>query len=123
MVDTSQGLPSEWIARLFARFQAIYGNRVGTMWGDAPVADVQDAWQTHLAGSAAEDLRAALDACTRFYADYPPTLPQFYALVRDARLRRTQGVVKIEHKRGREPIPPEVLGKIKALTDKWRVKA
>lgn len=82
-----QVLPDEWISRLFTRLQAIYGNRVSTMWGAADPQEVRTVWAERL-GPFAQDIGPALEAMERSYRDYPPTLPQFTELCRDARKRR-----------------------------------
>lgn len=92
----SRELPSAWIEKLFARFQAIYGNRFATMFGDADPTEVKATWSSELGGFEADDLRHALDTMRTAHQDFPPTLFEFRALCRDSRIRRAQSVPKIE---------------------------
>ncbi len=111
---SEKSLPSEWVERLFLRFQAVYGNRVTTMWADAPVEEVKSVWADALGQFTGEDLKHALTASFEHYTEYPPTLPQFVGLCRDARRLRAAGATKLPSQRG-VPCPPE----IKAQIDKF----
>jgi hypothetical protein len=99
-------LPAEWISRLFLRFQAIYGNRVATMWGDADRNEVLNVWREHLGVYEGDDIREALEAMPKSYKEYPPTLPQFGDLCRDARARRTAVMPRLDAPR--MPMPDKV---------------
>lgn len=59
----------------------------------------------------AVDIKRALETMVLAYTDYPPTLPQFSALCRDARAARTQTVSKVTYARYGGPAP-EVLAEI-----------
>jgi hypothetical protein len=91
----SKVLPSEWVERLFLRFQAIYGNNAVRMWGDADQDEVKLAWSQELADFDGADIRWALEALRTIYVDFPPTLFQFAALCRDGRRSRMQSVPKL----------------------------
>jgi hypothetical protein len=82
--------------------------------------EVKSVWAEELGQFVGDDLREALGVATKHYPDYPPTLPQFVNLCRDARKSRAQTVTKLPSDRG-VPCPPE----IKAQMDKFlrRVKA
>ena len=113
--ETSAVLPSAWIERLFSRFRAIYGNRVETMWREADPREVQSVWGESLGRYEAVDIKRALETMVLAYADYPPTLPQFTSMCRDARNARTQQAAKLTHVRY-NPVAPEVLAAIHELT-------
>lgn len=98
---------NEWIGPLFSRFQAIYGNRAQTMWKDADPNEVRSVWADALASYEAVDVRKALEAMVGAYTDFPPTLPQFKALCRDARSARTQAAPKLDYD-PRGPMPRHV---------------
>lgn len=109
------------MVRLFSRLQAIYGNRVTTMWGEADPNEVRRVWADELGLYAVEDLRAALDACRFAYKDYPPTLFQFSDLCRDAMRRRFQATTKIDYpKRGNAGIDSQILAEIHKITRRDR---
>jgi hypothetical protein len=98
--------PPEWIERIFLRFQTLYGNRAATMWADIPKAELIATWRDYLDGFSGDDLRNAIEAMGRAYTEFPPTLPQFVNLCKDARNRRTQTTLALPEPRG--PIPPEL---------------
>lgn len=115
-----RALPSEWIGRLFSRFQAIYGNRVATMWGESDPTEIRQVWAESLGRYEASDIREALEKVLSAHPDYPPTLPQFMGLCADAKRRRGQEAVKLPPPRsGRIPahIQAELdrfMGRVKA---------
>ena len=116
---SARSLPSEWVERLFLRLQAIYGNRAATMWADIPVAEVKAVWADALGDFLGDDIRAALDSCVSVYTDYPPTLPQFIGLCRDAKRLRAAGATKLDGPRG-IPCPPEIKAQLEATLKKMR---
>lgn len=65
------------------------------MWGDVPTKVLHATWAESLGVFAPEDVQDALKATVLAYPDYPPTLPQFRNLCRDARARRAQTVPKL----------------------------
>lgn len=114
-----QSLPSEWIGRLFSRFQAIYGNKVATMWGEADPSEVRDVWGEQLGRFEGSDIRYALDVCLSAYPDYPPTLPQFLGLCVDGRRRRAQEAVKLPGPK--TEIPPHIAKMLREFVERARV--
>ena len=84
------------------------------MWGDANMDEVLAVWGEGLARYEAVDIKRALEAMVLAYADYPPTLPQFTALCRDARNARCQQEPKLTVRYS--PVSPEVLAAIHELT-------
>lgn len=119
MSERSTALPIEWVERLFLRFQATYGNRCATMWADAPVAEVKAVWADALGQFVADDIRSALASSFDHYPDFPPTLPQFVGLCRDARRVRAAGATKLPTQQG-VPCPPEIKAQIDAFLKRTR---
>jgi hypothetical protein len=119
-MSQSRSLPSEWVARLFGRFQAIYGNRVGTMWADADPEEVRRVWGESLGRFDPADIRSALDDVVRGYPDFPPTLPQFLALCMDSMRRRSQETPKLAAPR--VPMPPHIREQLDAFVAKSKAK-
>ncbi len=119
MNGQSTALPSEWVARLFLRFQAIYGNRVATMWGDVPPDEVRGVWADSLGQFGGDDLRDALTAVFDAHPDYPPTLPQFVGLCRDAKRVRAANATKLPPPRG-VPCPPEIRAQLDATLKRFK---
>ena len=115
MDGNESSLPSAWIARLFSRFQAAYGNRMQTMWKDADPQEVQALWAAELSAFDAVDIRTALAAMGHAYPEYPPTLYEFRNLCRDAARSRSQLTARVEHTRYGGP-SPVVLAAIHELT-------
>jgi len=71
-----------------------------------------DGWSEALGAFVADDIREALDAMPRHYTEFPPTLPQFVALCKDARMRRSQTVVRVTDQSPRKPVD---FGRIKEM--------
>ena len=107
MSEPSKAMPAEWLMRLFVRLRAIYGNRVGTMWGEADPDEVRQVWGEQLGGFDGADLRDALGDMVAAYPDYPPTLPQFVGLCIDAKRRRMGMAPKLDDG-SRVPMPPHI---------------
>lgn len=97
----------------------MYGNRVATMWGDVPVAEVKGVWSNALSGYDGADLKAAIDTCLSAHPDYPPTLPQFRGLCTDARRIRAASATKLAAPAG-TPCPPEIKAQIDATLKRMR---
>jgi len=86
------------------------------MWADADLGEVRQVWGESLARFEAVDIKRALETMMMVvaYAEYPPTLPQFAAMCRDAKAVRSQGMLKVVHHYGRPG--PEVMAMIHELT-------
>lgn len=110
-----------WIERLFSRLTAVYGNRMRTMWADADPQEVKATWMAALNRYSNDDVRRALASMLTSYLDYPPTLPQFLNLCRDAQMMRAQQSMKIDHAKG-VPCPPEVKAQLDALLKRITIK-
>jgi hypothetical protein len=85
------------------------------MWKEADPNEVQRVWADSLGSYGAEDIKRALETMVIAYTDYPPTLPQFVGMCRDARNARGQATVKVSYIRAGAP-SPEVLAVIHELT-------
>ena len=106
MSEPLKALPNEWVARLFSRFQVIYGNRMLTMWGDVNQDELRRVWSESLCRFVADDLRVALEAMPGAYKAYPPTLPQFVDLCADAKRARASSALKLDGPR--TPMPGHI---------------
>jgi len=74
---------------LFARFTAFYGSqKVGTMWVDAGMAEVKAVWAEQLARFEPASIAGALQRLVDSGNQWPPTLPEFVELCRQASLDR-----------------------------------
>ncbi len=118
---SESSLASDWIQRLFSRFQAAYGNRMEAMWKNADPAEVRRAWDEELSVFPADDVIEALDAMRRAYTDWPPTLYQFADLCRDARKRRASRATMLEHVEERAPMPASVRAQLDGFLAKHRL--
>ncbi len=91
MTETSPAnvrvLPDAWIERLFGRLEGLYGAKFHDAWRGTDTENVKRTWAEKLGGFAGrpEALKAALDACDD--KPWPPTLPEFIGLCRDAAKR------------------------------------
>lgn len=95
MHESSNLPPLEWIRRIMLRLHAIYGNRAKQMWGDIAEQELLNTWREYLGGFTGDDIRRAIDTCARAYTEFPPTLPQFVSMCRDARNARAQSAIRI----------------------------
>lgn len=85
MSQQPKSIPDAWLARLFDRLTAIYGSqKVGAMWLDADMEQVKGAWGHALAKYPPEAIAAALQDLPEMPSAWPPTLPEFVTLVREA---------------------------------------
>ena len=80
-------LPDLWVDRLFGRLEGLYGAKFHDLWRGSDIENVKRTWAEKLGGFAdrPEALKAALDACDD--KPWPPTLPEFIGLCRDAAKR------------------------------------
>lgn len=85
----STPLPASWVESLFAKMAALYGESFARKWEGVPKADLMATWAEALGPYAdepphrGERLKWALDQL-RDNNPYPPTLPEFVQLVRQA---------------------------------------
>lgn len=80
-------LPERWIEGLFDRMAAMYGSKFADLWRGTEPAKVRAMWAEKLAGFADQPkaIKAALDALDE--RPFPPTLPEFLQLCREAAKR------------------------------------
>ena len=85
----STHLPASWVESLFGKFAALYGDQFLRKWEHVPKADLLQTWAEGL-GPYADDgehrgmrLKWALSQL-RDNNPFPPSLPEFIALVRQA---------------------------------------
>lgn len=85
----STPLPASWVESLFAKMAALYGESFARKWEGVPKADLMATWAEALWPYAdepphrGERLKWALDQL-RDNNPYPPTLPEFVQLLRQA---------------------------------------
>lgn len=86
-VSDKRVLPPAWIERLFAHMSASYGSKFADLWRGADLAEVKSLWAEKLGGfhDRPEAIKAALNALDE--KPFPPTLPEFLHLCRDAARR------------------------------------
>lgn len=90
--ETSPGnraaLADSWIEKLFQKFEDFYGAKWAAAYGSFPRDRVKRTWAEELGGFASmpECLAMALD--DQKLLRFPPTLPEFLALCREAAKRR-----------------------------------
>lgn len=65
----------------------MYGASFGRQWEGTKLSEVKDVWIEKLGGFNAEQIGAALSACDE--RPYPPNLPEFIELARQAAKRST----------------------------------
>lgn len=84
-------LPKHWIEALFSKMSAFYGAKFAAMWSGSKPEEVQKAWALELFKLSREQLKAGSDALTAF--SKPPTLPEFVAHCKQARLEMAASTV------------------------------
>lgn len=95
-------LPDAWVERLFDHMASLYGSKFADLWRSTDPAKVRAMWADKLAGFAdkPQAIKAALDALDE--RPFPPTLPEFIALCRDAARRMGSAQAALPHKMTRE---------------------
>lgn len=83
MSSTCQPLPTQWVERIFSRFQVMYGvQKLGAMWAGTDIEEVKRVWSEALGRYPREALSEAVLALPEEHGAWPPTLPEFVAIVR-----------------------------------------
>lgn len=77
---------TDWVERLFLRFQTMYGSLWIDRWRDAPMPLVKAEWKEALSRFDLPTIKLALDWCGE-HQKFPPTLPEFIVACKDARPR------------------------------------
>lgn len=76
-------LPSQAVDRLFARFTAIYGaQKMASAWGNVDVAERNAVWAEALGRYELLTIGEAVRELAEDGNGWPPTLPEFVAIVR-----------------------------------------
>lgn len=91
-------LPDSWIGRIFDHMSGLYGSRFADLWSGTNHDTVKRMWAEKLAGFASmpKAIKEALDSLDD--KPFPPTLPEFLALCREAARRHTDAPLKLEYK-------------------------
>jgi hypothetical protein len=74
------------IEALFSKMSAFYGDKFAMMWRGSKIDEVQKAWAIELFKLSREQLKAGSESMTAL--PKPPTLPEFIALCKQARLEQ-----------------------------------
>jgi cob(I)alamin adenosyltransferase len=88
------------------------------MWADADLTELHQVWAEGLGSYGAEDIKRALETMVTAYQDYPPTLPQFAGMCRDARATRLQTTRALEYKGERQPMPEAIRAQLRTFLAK-----
>jgi hypothetical protein len=79
-------VPPAWVADLFRRFAVLYGaQRMAVMYPDEQVPAVVAEWARELAAYPPAVVGAAIESLPKRERAWPPTLPEFVAMVREHR--------------------------------------
>ena len=97
----------------------MYGNKMASMWGDCPKADLMDAWRTGMEGLTSAQIKGALDTMLTAYPDWPPTLGQFLSLCKPVVPAAHRPFVSLPRQK-HDKIPADIKEKIDSLIGKWR---
>lgn len=91
-------LPDAWVGRIFDHMTANYGTKFLDLWRGTDLALVRRHWAEKLGGfvEKPEAIKLALDALDE--KPFPPTLPEFLALCREAARRIAPPVAALPHK-------------------------
>jgi hypothetical protein len=84
-------LPDAWIVKIFDYMLGLYGSKFSDLWKGTDPAAVRRIWAEKLSGFRDNPaaIKAALDALDE--RPFPPTLPEFLTLCRDAARRAGTG--------------------------------
>ena len=102
-LQNPSALPDAWVERIFDHMAALYGSKFADLWGGTDSANVRAMWARKLGGFAEIPgaIKAALSALDE--RPFPPTLPEFIQLCRDAARRFGTGTATLPH----HPTPEE----------------
>lgn len=84
-------LPDSWIERLFQKFEDWYGAKWAAQYGDFPRERVKATWAEELGGFATQGDAIAQAINAQKNSPFPPTLPEFLVLCREAAKRIGNG--------------------------------
>ena len=84
-------LPDSWIEKLFQKFEDWYGAKWAAQYGDFPRERVKATWAEELGGFASQGDAIAQAINAQKNSPFPPTLPEFLVLCREAAKRIGNG--------------------------------
>ena len=87
--QSPSALPDQWVERLFARFEAMYGAKFADAWKGCDLLNVKAIWAETLGAMSREELAAGVAGCMG--KDWPPTLPEFVKLCKAANPNEPSG--------------------------------
>ena len=95
-------LPDAWIARIFDHMSALYGSKFATLWQGTDPESMRRIWAQKLAGFSEKPkaIKQALDALDA--KPFPPTLPEFLTMCREAAQRGLDDPIRLEHRQTAE---------------------
>lgn len=98
-----ESLPDSWVTKIFDHMSGLYGSKFADLWSGSNIDSVRRMWAVKLAGFAdmPKAIKEALDALDD--KPFPPTLPEFIALCREAGRRYGGNKLALEYK----PTPEE----------------
>lgn len=90
-------LPDSWITKIFGHLEALYGSKFADLWRGTDPAAVRRMWAEKLGGfkDMPEAIKQALDSLDE--RPFPPTLPEFIHLCRDAARRIGSSLAALPH--------------------------
>lgn len=80
----AHAIPERWVEALFTAMAATYGARFADLWRGAKIDDVKRQWGVELARLTSAQMKAGRETMTDL--ERPPTLPEFMAHCRRARV-------------------------------------
>lgn len=75
------------VDRLFAKLSSMYGARFADLWNGTNIDEVKATWSDSLSGFHVENIARAIKILTE-NNPFPPTLPEFISLCKQARMER-----------------------------------
>ena len=106
-------VPHPWVEALFAKMSAFYGSKFAVMWRGSKVEEVQREWGIELAKLSREQVKAGTQTLIDLLD--PPTLPQFVAHCRRARLEQLNRVMLTDQTRADPAVVEENMKRIKSI--------
>lgn len=91
-------LPEPWIEKLFRKFEDFYGAKWAAQYGNFPRDRVKATWAEELAGFADKGDSIAQALSAQKSNPFPPTLPEFLTLCREAAKRIGDNKPLLQHK-------------------------
>lgn len=106
-------VPRSWVEALFSKMSAFYGNKFAVMWRGSNVEEVQKAWAIELNRLSREQIKAGTDQLVDLTD--APTLPQFIAHCKRARLEQHNAPQLTDQTRASPEVVAENLERIKGI--------